>query len=74
MNRILKLGEAYKWKIKAIFINNNIYILIDVRKNWFEMPFFKSSIDINNYKEFLNDFTKLLAITEVLKLNQNIGM
>ena len=74
MNRILKLGEAYKWKIKAIFINNNIYILIDVRKNWFEMPFFKSSIDINNYKEFLNDFTKLLAITEILKLNQNIGM
>ena len=74
MNRILKLGEAYKWKIKAIFINNNLYILIDVRKNWFEMPFFKSSIDINNYKEFLNDFTKLLAITEILKLNQNIGM
>ena len=74
MNRILKLGEAYKWKTKAIVINNNIYILIDVRKNWFEMPFFKSSIDINNYKEFLNDFTKLLAITEILKLNQNIGM
>ena len=74
MNRILKLGEAYKWKIKAIFINNNLYILIDVRKNWFEMPFFKSSIDINNYKEFLNDFTKLLAITEILKLNQKIGM
>lgn len=74
INRFLKMSESFHYKTKAIFIDENIYILVDIRKNWFEIPFFKPSCDVNNYKEFLNDFTRLLAILETLKLNQNIGM
>lgn len=74
MNRFLKLSQAFDGRIKAIFINKNIYILIDVRKDWFEIPFFKSAVDLNNYRVFINDFTKLLSILDTLKLNQNIGM
>ena len=75
MNRFLKIASKFNYKLKAIFAENNVYIFIENRrKNWFEIPFFKSAVDINNYNEFLNDFTKLLAITDELKLNQNIGM
>lgn len=74
MERFKKMKKSFNGGIKAIFIDNKIYILVDDRKNWFEIPFFKSATDINNYKEFINDFTKLLAIIETLKLNENIGM
>lgn len=74
MERFKKMEKSFNGGIKAIFIDNKIYILVDDRKNWFEIPFFKSATDINNYKEFINDFTKLLAIIETLKLNENIGL
>ena len=81
MDRFMKIAAAFNYRLHAIFIKNNVYIFIDSRygfqikqKNWFEIPFFKSCSDPVNYKEFLNDFSKLLGIVETLKLNQNIGM
>lgn len=81
LNRFMKIAESYNYRLKAMFIAENVYILIDSRsattfnrKDWFEIPFFKSCKDPKNYQEFLNDFTRLLAIVETLKLNQNIGM
>lgn len=81
LNRFMKIAESYNYRLKAVFIAENVYILIDSRsatkfshKDWFEVPFFKSCKDPKNYQEFLNDFTRLLAISDTLKLNQNIGM
>ena len=74
MERFMKMGECFNYKIKAIFLDNNVYILIDQRKDWFQIPFFKSGLDPANYKQFLIEFSRLLSIVEVLKLNQNIGM
>lgn len=81
MSRFMKIAEKFNYKLQAIFIDNNVYIFINtglgfqlMKKKWFEIPFFKSCSDPNNYKEFLNDFTKLLGIVETLKLNQNIGL
>lgn len=74
MSRFMKIAEKFNYRVRAVFINNNVYILISSAKNWFEIPFFKSCSDPNNYKEFLNDFTRLLGIVETLKLNQNIGL
>ena len=81
LNRFMKIAETFNYRLKAVFIDNNVYILIDSRsavvlnrKNWFEVPFFKSCKEPKNYQEFLNDFSRLLAIVETLKLNQNIGM
>ena len=81
INRFMKIAEKFNYKLHAIFINNNVYILIDTgrgfqlkQKNWFEIPFFKSCSDAQNYQDFLNDFSRLLGIVETLKLNQNIGL
>ncbi len=79
LSRFMKIAESYNYRLKAVFIAENVYILIDSRgvfknKNWFEIPFFKSCQDSKNYQDFLNDFTRLLAISDTLKLNQNIGM
>lgn len=74
INRFLKMSESFKYKTKAIFMENNVYILVQAKKDWFEIPFTKPCNDVNNYREFLNDFTRLLAIVDTLKLNQNIGM
>ena len=74
MSRFMKVAETFNYKLKAIFIDNNVYILINADKNWFELPFFKSCTDATNYKEFLVDFSRLISIVDVLKLNQNIGM
>ena len=63
-----------QYKINGEFNNKKLYIVLSSDKNWFEIPFFKSCSDPNNYKEFLNDFTRLLGIVETLKLNQNIGL
>ena len=79
LNRFMKIAESFNYRLHAIFIDDNVYILIDAgsflnKKDWFEVPFFKSCKDPKNYQEFLNDFTRLLAIAETLKLNQHIGM
>lgn len=79
LSRFMKIAEGYNYRLHAVFMAENVYILIDTRgffgsKNWFEIPFFNSCKDPKNYQEFLNDFTKLLSIVDTLKLNQNIGM
>ena len=75
MERFMKMARCFNFKIKAMFIGNNMYIfIINRRKDWFEIPYFKSCQDAANYKEFLVDFSNLLSIVDDLKLNQNIGM
>lgn len=74
MNRFMKIAEKFGYRLHAIFIDDNVYIFVASAKNWFEIPFFKPCSDPNNYREFLNDFSRLLGIVETLKLNQNIGM
>ena len=65
-NLIDNIGQEY--------IDNNVYILVDRRKDWFKIPFFKSCEAPENYKDFLIEFSRLISIVEVLKLNQNTGM
>lgn len=72
--RFMKIAESFDYRIKAIFIDNNVYILVDRRKDWFKIPFFKSCEAPENYKDFLIEFSRLISIVEVLKLNQNTGM
>ena len=74
MERFMKMAESFNYKVKAVFVDENIYVLVKDRKNWFELPFFRSCTDLNNYNEFLNDFSRFLAIAQTLKLNQNIGL
>ena len=74
LSRFMKIAEKFNYRLHAIFIENNVYILINANKNWFEIPFFKSCKDPKNYQEFLNDFSRLLSIIDTLKLNQNIGL
>lgn len=75
MNRFLSMAMQYNYKVKAVFADNRLYVMIETyNKNWFEIPFFKSAVDMKNYKTILSEFSGLLGVIDALKLEQNIGM
>lgn len=72
MERFMKVAQRYNYRVKAIFIDENVHILIDTRgKNWFEFALNKPCTNFSSYQEFLTDFTGLLSIVDTLKLSED---
>lgn len=72
MERFMKVAQKYNYSVKAIFLDDNVYILIDTRdKNWFEFSLSKPCTNFTSYQEFLTDFTGLLSIVDTLKLSDD---
>lgn len=60
--------------VTCCFQDNKIYIAVKTSKDMFEPPFFKSSLNINAYREIIIQLENILKIIDVLKLDQNIGL
>ncbi len=72
MERFMKVAQRYNYRVKAIFIDENVHILIDtLGKNWFEFSLSKPCTNFTSYQEFLTDFTGLLSIVDTLKLSED---
>lgn len=70
MERFMKVAQKYNYKVRAIFLDDNVHILIDTgAKNWFEFSLSKPCTNFSSYQEFLTDFTGLLSIVDTLKLS-----
>lgn len=76
MERMLKVREAYKSnKIQFGFFDNYLLIAINTKKNMFETTsLFRSCTNRKMIDETFEQFTSIMAIIDILKLNQRTGM
>lgn len=75
MEKIKEIAKQNpQYKINGEFYNGKLYIIISSAKNWFEIPFFKSTNNPMIYYQPINDLQNLLSLIDVLKLEQNIGL
>lgn len=75
MERIKKFHKANKeYDISGEFSNGKFYLAICSGRNWFELPFFKSADEPQNYKHLVQDIDDMLGVIDTLKLEQNIGL
>ncbi len=75
MERMLKVREAYKSnKIQFSFFDNQLLIAINSPKNMFESTsLFRKTTDRKMIDETFEQFISVMAIIELLKLNQRTG-
>ncbi|MDX2361766.1 MAG: DUF3137 domain-containing protein [Crocinitomicaceae bacterium] len=71
MSRIVDFKKK-TGKVSLSFLNSNVYIAIDVSKNLFEPPFYKSMLDFELVKEYFNYLVLCVDIVEDLDLNTRI--
>lgn len=60
--------------VTCCFQDEKIYIAIKTNKDMFEPPLFKSALDIQPYREVMEQLESVLKIIDVLKLDKNIGL
>lgn len=75
MERMLKVRQAYKSnKIQFSFFDNKLLIAIDTKKNMFESTsLFRKTTDRKLIDETFEQFISVMAIIELLKLDQRTG-
>ncbi len=75
MERMLKVRKAYKsHKLQFSFFDNKLLIAIDCKKNMFESTsLFRKTTDRQLINETFEQFISVMAIIELLKLNQRTG-
>ncbi len=75
MNRMVELNKKGIGKMMTIsFEDRNVNIAIASEKDWFEVPLFKPSTEITNYRAILLELITVFSIIDTLKLDQNINM
>jgi len=76
MERLLQLQESFKGqKIESSFYDNNLLMMIPIKKNLFEPgSIFEPEDFIDDSKSLLKEMNIIFQIIDILKLNQNIGL
>ncbi|MFI3242088.1 MAG: DUF3137 domain-containing protein [Alphaproteobacteria bacterium] len=76
MDRLLKVKTLFNGKsLTFSFFDNILFLAIDMRKDMFETSsLFKSTANKQHINETLEQFLSIMAIVDILKLNQRIGM
>ncbi len=71
MERLLSLDHYFKDQISFSFVDNNLYIAINNRKNTFEFNI-RREIDESIFYEYQQEFIHIIKIIETLNMNKDI--
>lgn len=74
MERLLDLYKNQKYDVTCSFENGQIILMIDGEKDWFDFSLEKSLTDKNNLDVFSKDIQNVLAIVDLLRIKENIGL
>ncbi len=76
MNRLVEISKTSEIGRGLIisFEQGNVNIGINSSKDWFDIPVFRPSTDIKNYKSILKDIFEILSVIDTLKFDQKIGL
>ena len=72
MERILDFKKKINHNLYISFIDNNIHLAIDYGKDLFEPTMFKSLLNDEITKEYINTLVLAVSIVEELKLNEKL--
>lgn len=66
VDKLIKLHIKTNKQISCVFKNRQMYLFI-YDYNLFDMPFFKSINNVQDYQEMLSDFVEILSVAEVIE-------
>ena len=72
MRRILSFQQKLNVPVYIAFVNANVYLAIDIKKNLFEPRVFRTLLDFALVREYLEDLSLAVGIVEDLNLNTRI--
>jgi len=72
MRRILDFGNAIDLPLFVSFVSSSVYVAIGMRKDMFEPRIFRTLLDFDLVREYLEDIQLAVGIVEELNLNNRI--